>query len=43
MLTELAQPLLMFDDGTHGDEVAGDRIWTLELQSEDNQDVNTRF
>ncbi len=43
VLTELAQPLLMFDDGTHGDEVAGDRIWTLELQSEDNQDVNYTF
>ncbi|MBI3006323.1 MAG: hypothetical protein HYY49_13075 [Ignavibacteriales bacterium] len=33
----------MFDDGTHGDEKAGDGIWTLEIQLPEGSEIEFKF
>lgn len=33
----------MFDDGTHGDERAGDRVWTLVLEIEESECLDYAF
>jgi hypothetical protein len=33
----------LYDDGTHGDKVAGDNIWTIELALPEGAEIEYKF